>query len=158
MLKPGLRHHTDSSCLPHRDTCLSRKNCWCSSCGKAPPLKRRLCFCLSLLLTQFPLGPCGSADKLNPWSDKRVTGPPEPNHNQFGLSVLTRTLEAMGNYCSFRSQERHENNEIKRYPISFIQTLWLSPQKKVMLTLVNTYCSHSYFNFFMVNSICLCYY
>lgn len=66
-------------------------------------LKGKLCLYLSLSLTQFPFGLCGRADKVNQWSNKTATGPPESNHDQFNLSVLTHTLEAMENYCSFRS-------------------------------------------------------
>lgn len=76
-----------------------------------------------------PLAPCGRADKLNQWSNKTATGPPESNHNQFILSAHTRTLEATENDCSFRSEECHEINEIKRYTISLIQTLALCSEE-----------------------------
>lgn len=72
---------------------------------------------LFLSLT-VPLGThcmCWRVDEVNQWSSKQTnkTGPPESSSNHFSW-VLTHTLEAMENYCSFREEWCHGNNERKK--------------------------------------------
>lgn len=126
---------------------------WSTVLGKVFVLGEALFLSLTV-----PLGThcmCRRADEVNQWSSKQTnkTGPPESSCNQFSW-VLTHTQEAMENYCSFREEWCHGNNEKKRNPISLIQTPQLLPQNKGRLVLALIWFSH---NFPMFDSICLCY-
>ena len=109
---PRLDRITATSSSP-RDTRLSRKNCWSIVFGKVFILGEALFLSLTVPLETHYV--CWWVDEVNQWSCKptKKTGPPESSCNQFSW-VLTHTLRAMENYCSFRGRWCHGNNERKK--------------------------------------------